>query len=236
MKKLGIILLCLTIVTGCKHNESETKEPMVVVKEHPKVVFGCYPYHKKDLYKQLDMAFFTDIAYYSYDLNPNDGTSLSIHDWESTALIDTLKAKGIRSFLAVTNIGVANNKKLLGNSNAIETLTNHIIRLIKMRDADGVCINFEEVSKLNKNNYSKFITLLSRKLKQNNNEYLLYITVPYIDKNKSLDFSALNQVVDHFVIFELETELKETSNYKGSIEYYLSNKIPSTKLSVANAL
>jgi len=236
MKKLGFILIFLTLTIGCKQNKPETKNPVEVVKEQSKIVFGCYPYDKKDLYKQLDLTSLTDVAYFSYEVNSVDGSPLTIHDWKTTALIDTLKTNNIRSYLAVTNSGITNNKKFLTNNFAINTLITKTIELIVLRNADGVCIIFEEVLKSDKANYTAFITLLSQKLKQHNNNYRLNMIVPYIDTNRSLDFEALIPFVDQFVIFETDTKLKETSNHTSSIEYYLANKIPSSKLTVAKPL
>jgi len=214
-----------------------------------KEVFGWYPYWDKDLHKSLNYSLLTTVAYFSYEVDPNTGKAKSIHDWNSTPLIDSLKSNRKRSLLTVTNFGKSANKKLLKNNKAINTLIASLKELIKDR-ADGVCIDFEDIHNQQKNDFSKFITLLRQELDKEDKEYKIYITVPAVDWAKAIDYSALIPIVDQFVIMGYNYygseskvagpvdpicsgDIWEPFNLNSSADYYLEQKIPSTKLIMA---
>ena len=213
-------------------------------------VFAWYPYWEDDLYKNLNYSLLTTIAYFSYEIEPATGNPITPHHWETTPLIDSAKANGSRILLTVTNFGETNNKKFLNNAQAVETLIKHIETLLKKRKANGVCIDFEGLTKAQKNAYSSFITLLSHKLKKADKNYLIYITVPALDWGNYLDFEVLTPVVDQFVIMGYgyygstsqvagpvdpinSGKIWEPFNLSTSIDYYLANKIPASKLILA---
>lgn len=213
-------------------------------------VFGWYPYWEKNLYESLNYSLLTTIAYFSYEVNPLDGHPKTIHDWKTTPLIDSAKANGNKILLTVTCFGKHKNKKFLKNDKAILTLIKNLQTLIKDRGADGVCLNFEGVSKEHKIEYSKFVVLLSQELKKQNKDYLVYLTVPAVDWAKSLDLEALVPAVDRFVIMGygyygstskvagpvslLKSDKKwEPFNLASSVDYYLKNNVPDSNLILA---
>ena len=213
-------------------------------------VFAWYPYWEDDLYKNLNYSLLTTIAYFSYEIEPATGNPITTHSWETTSLIDSAKANGSRVLLTVTNFGETNNKKFLNNAQAIENLIKQIKILLIKRKGTGVCIDFEGVLKAQKNAYSKFITLLSHELKKADKNYLVYLTVPAIDWRNYLDFEVLTPVVDQFVILGYgyygaisrvagpvdpinSGTIWEPYNLSTSIDYYLANQIPSSKLILA---
>ena len=95
-----------------------------------------------------------------------------------------------------------------------------------------------------------FLLSLSSRLKKANKDYKIYITLPSVNWSESLEFEALGQAVDTFVIMGYDYYGK-TSNVAGpvsplesgkswepynlttSVDYYLQNKIPSQKLILA---
>ncbi|MFL3663000.1 MAG: glycosyl hydrolase family 18 protein [Flavobacteriales bacterium] len=213
-------------------------------------VFGWYPNWEGDLYKNLNYSLLTTIAYFSYEVDPSTGNPTTIYDWETTPLIDSAKANDVKVLLTVTNFGQSNNKAFLNNDKAIKNLITQLKGLLKKRGSDGVCLDFEGVNGSQKAVYAKFISLLSQELKKENSNYLIYITVPSVDWAKSLDFEALIPVVDQFVIMGYgyygstssvagpvapseSGEIWEPYNLSTSIDYYLANAVPSSKLIMA---
>lgn len=213
-------------------------------------VLGWYPFWEEDLYKTLNYSLLTTVAYFSYEVDPRTGKATTTHNWETTPVIDTLLKKDKRVLLTVTNFGNSNNKKLLKNNKATATLVSEIVRLLNMRGAHGVCIDFEGVMKSQKNDYSRFITLLYQELKKENKNYLIYLTVPAVDWEKSIDYDALLPLVDVFTIMgydyygktskvagpvaPLESgKIWDPFNLTTSVDYYLANKIPPSKLILA---
>lgn len=213
-------------------------------------VFGWYPNWEGDLYKNLNYSLLTTIAYFSYEVDPSTGNPTTIYDWETTPLIDSAKANDVKVLLTVTNFGQSNNKAFLNNDKAIKNLITQLKVLLKKRGANGVCLDFEGVGGNQKAAYAKFISLLSQELKKENSDYLIYMTVPSVDWAKSLDFETLIPVVDQFVIMGYgyygstssvagpvapseSGKIWEPYNLTTSIDYYLANAVPSSKLIMA---
>ncbi|TPN86221.1 glycosyl hydrolase family 18 protein [Aquimarina algicola] len=214
-------------------------------------VLGWYPYWEKDYYKNINFSLLSTIAYFSYEVDPTSGNAISTHDWETTALIDSIRTyPNKRILLTVSNFGEKNNRKLLRNPDAIDTLVKNLITLLSKRQGDGVCIDFEGVHKSEKDKYTGFLLTLSNALKKANKNYKVYITLPSVNWAEALDFKALNQAVDTFVIMgydyygatstvagpvsPLESEKTwEPYNLTSSVDYYLKNSIPAEKLILA---
>jgi len=213
-------------------------------------VFGWYPYWEKDYYKNINFSLLSTVAYFSYEVNPKTGHPISTHDWETTGLIDSIKAqKGKRVLLTVSNFGIRNNKKFLKNPDAIDTLIDNLIKLLAKRDSDGVCIDFEGVSKNEKSEYTSFLLNLSNRLKAANKKYQIYLSVPNVNWSKSIDFKAIDKAIDCFVIMGYDYYGKgskvagpvaplesaktwEPFNLTNSVDYYTSH-IASSKIILA---
>jgi len=213
-------------------------------------VFGWYPHWEEDLYKSLNYSLLGTVAYFSYEVDPKTGKASKTYDWETTPLIDSLKANGKKALLSVTNFGTSNNRTFLKNDDAINTLIDELKSLLAKRNGDGICLDFEGVSKSHKDDYSKFILLLSQELKAANDDYLLYMAVPSVDFEKSLDFGTLIPVVDRFVIMGYgyygptskvagpvaplrSGKIWEPYNLSTSVDYYLASGVPTSKLILA---
>ncbi|WP_303315354.1 glycosyl hydrolase family 18 protein [Flavivirga abyssicola] len=214
-------------------------------------VLGWYPYWEKEYYKQLNFSLLSTVAYFSYEVNPKTGDAITTHDWETTALIDSLKAQPNKKILlTVSNFGDTNNRKFLKNPDAIDTLISNLITLLSKRDGDGVCIDFEGVAKKQKSEYTGFLLTLSNRLKKANKDYEIYITVPSVNWSEALDFKAINQAIDRFVIMGYDyygqastvagpvAPLKsdktwEPYNLTTSVDYYIYSGIASSKIILA---
>jgi spore germination protein YaaH len=213
-------------------------------------VFGWYPYWEDSLYQHLNYSLITTLAYFSYEVNPTSGKPTTTHNWNTTPLIDSAHAHHTNVLLTVTNFGQANNKQFLTNTNSIQTFISEITALLKLRSGNGVCVDFEGIGNAQKEDFSKFLTLLNQSLKKENKDYKLYITVPAVDWAKYLDMEVLIPVVDQFVIMgygyygstskvagpvaPLHSEKKwEPYNLTTSVDYYLANQIPASKLILA---
>ncbi len=213
-------------------------------------VLGWYPSWDKDLHKNLNYSLLKTIAYFSYELDPHTGNPKTIHDWETTPVIDSAKVHGNNVLLTVTNFGNSNNRKFLKNNSAVLTLIDQIKQLLKKQNAQGVCIDFEGVLKSQKNDFSSFITLLNQELKKVNKDYLIYLTVPAVDWEKYLDFEVLIPIVDQFAIMGYDYygisskaagpvaplnsgKIWDPYNLTTSVDFYLANKVPPSQLILA---
>ncbi len=210
-------------------------------------VFGFYPYWEKNYYKHINFSLLSTVAYFSYEVDPSSGNAISTHDWESTDLIDSIRAyPNKRVLLTVSNFGIRNNRRFLRNPKAMDKLITNLQELLAKRGADGVCIDFEGVEKKDKDRYTSFMINLANKLK----EYKIYMAIPSVDFSKSLDYGSLVKVVDRFVIMGYDYYGK-TSKIAGpvapldsgkewwpydleySVDAYMKKGIPNTKLLLA---
>ncbi|GAA0712179.1 hypothetical protein GCM10009430_02320 [Aquimarina litoralis] len=214
-------------------------------------VFGWYPYWEKDYYKYLNYNLLSTIAYFSYEVDPKTGNAITTHDWDTTPIVDSIKAYPDKKILlTVSNFGEKNNRKFLKNTTAVNQLVENLIQLLEKRKGNGVCIDFEGVAKSQKEEYTSFLLTLSNKLKKANKDYLVYITLPSVNWSEALDFNSINQTVDKFVIMGYDYYGKTSSvagpvsplnsdktwepyNLTTSVDYYLENKIPNNKLLLA---
>ena len=213
-------------------------------------VFGWYPNWENNYYEKINYSLISTIAYFSYEVNPKTGNAITIYDWKTTPLIDSTKKNNVKSLLTVSCFGAAKNKEFLLNKEAVKTLVKNAIELIVERGSNGICLDFEGVAEAQKSEYTAFITLLSQELRKENKNYLLYLSVPSVNWAKSLQFDLLIPVVDRFVIMgygyygpsskiagpvaNLSSGKEwEPYNLSLSVDYYLSNKIPSSQLILA---
>ncbi len=213
-------------------------------------VLGWYPHWEKDYYKQINYSLLTTVAYFSYELDPRTGEPKTVYDWETTPLIKDLTDNNKRVLLTVTNFGNNDNRVFLRNSDAQEKLIENLITLLKKRGAHGVCIDFEGVPKSHRDNLTRFMTLLNQSLKSANPGYLIYMAVPAVNWQKSINPAALNPVVDRFAIMGYNyygsmskvagpvNPLKsgkqwEPFNLMTSVNYYLKEGIPASKMILA---
>ena len=180
----------------------------VYKKEHDlqenKQVFGWHPYWMGTAYKSYNFSLLSTIAYFSYELNPATGGYKTIHDWKTTALIDSAKNHNCDVLLSVTNFGKANNAAFLANQNAQATFINTLISLLKERDADGVNIDFEEIPGTSKAAFNNFIIDLSSSLKTARKDYRLTLAIPALDFDNVYDIPQLNQYIDTYIIMGYE--------------------------------
>ncbi len=214
-------------------------------------VFGWYPYWEKEFYKHINFSLLSTVSYFSYEVDPSSGEAISTHDWETTPLIDSIRTYSNKKILlTVTNFGERNNNKFLKNSKSIDKLIRNLIKLLAKRKGDGICIDFEGVSKKDKDAYTGFLLTLSNELKKTNKDYQIYVTVPSVNWSEALDFKSLVQAVDKFVIMGydyygsasniagpvspiLSGENWEPYNLTESVKYYLGEGVLNSKLILA---
>lgn len=168
-------------------------------------VFGWHPYWMGNAYKNYNYNLLTHIAYFSYELNPRTGSYYSIHNWRNTGLIDSAKAHKRKVLLTVTNFGRENNRIFLQNKHRQQSvLIDSLITLLRLKDADGICIDFEAIPTSMRNNFSNFLIDLSRSLKTSEKKYMLTLALPMKDFRGVFDVKNLVGFVDLFVIMGYE--------------------------------
>ncbi|HAN76996.1 MAG TPA: hypothetical protein DCQ31_04085 [Bacteroidales bacterium] len=163
-------------------------------------VIGYHPYWMGTAYKNYNFNLLTRIVYFSYELNPTDGDFKTVHHWNETGLISLAHKYGCAVDLSVTNFGSENNRKFIENLDAQNKLIENLIMLLRKRKGDGVNINFEEVPKSHKVQFSEFIIRLRKELLAENSNYKITLTIPAIDWRNAYDVAVLKDHVDFFFL------------------------------------
>ncbi|WP_299886335.1 glycosyl hydrolase family 18 protein [uncultured Lacinutrix sp.] len=214
---------------------------------HPDIrTFGWHIYSNGSTYKNYNFSMLWGISYFSYAVEPNTGSYKSIHQWKTTPLIDSAKAKGCKVFLSVSNFGSKNNSVFLDNPKAQKTLIDSISNLLALRAANGINIDFEGVPKKSKTHFTKFIIQISKALKQKNPDYMVSLCLYAIDWKNIFDIKAINSHVDFYTLMGYDyygsfskttgpvTPLKTSTTFgnglEHSINHYKNKGVPLNKL------
>jgi|GEM_PF-3501544 len=129
-------------------------------------VFGWHPYWIEEAYKYYPYALITHIAFFAYDVN-KDGLCEdqdAIQKWKTTPMIDSAQKHHTKVLLSVTSYGQERNNAFLLNKDAWLTLGDSLLHLLRIRHAQGVDIDFMNVPKERKNDFSSFMKTLRSKL------------------------------------------------------------------------
>jgi spore germination protein YaaH len=211
--------------------------------------FGWHLYSKGSAYLDYNFSLLWGIAYFSYFVDPETGGYENIHEWKSTALVDSAHAHSCKVFLAISNFGAHNNTTFLENPAAYRTLSDSIRVLLKLRHADGVNIDFEGIPGAQRAAFSSFFAFLSRELKKDNPANLISVSLYAVDYQHVFDIPALNPYADFYTLMAYDyyggfsayagpvSPLKSSPTWgKNSIEtsvnYYLNAGVKPEKLIV----
>jgi spore germination protein YaaH len=168
-------------------------------------VFGWHPYWMGTAYKSYNYDLLSMVAYFSFELNPQTGLYYSIHDWETTPLVDSAKAHNTKVLLTVSSFGRESNAIFLANQNQQQkAFINTIVTLLRLRNADGVNINFEDIPLGSREAMTNFMIDLSTSLKALNNKYIVTLSLPVKDIEGVYDVKQLNSYIDHFIVMGYE--------------------------------
>lgn len=165
-----------------------------------KVIYGFHPHWISDATAaNYYYSLLTHVAYFSAEADTN-GNFTTTRNWSTTQVVNYTKSAGKKIHLTVTMF--SNHSKLLSNSSRRQNLVNNILTQVRLRNADGACVNFEAMSSSVAADFRTFIKLLGDSLKANSME--LAVTLPAVDWTfaifTSTFFSTVNSVVDYYFL------------------------------------
>jgi len=210
------------------------------------VVFGWHPYWMGDSWQAYKFSLLSHIAYFSYEVNPREGSCYTSYDWDTTSMIAAAKKANpnIKVLLTVTCFGKSTDtlfRSVVAQSSLIADLREKVMS----RKADGVCIDFEDVSSAYKTQFLTFIQNLKNSFRAN--KLLVTITIPAVDYGKVYNIPTLNKSVDLYIMMAYDyfggfshytgpiapTELRKNwvgQGISSSVSYYQQNQIPDSSL------
>jgi len=210
-----------------------------------KRVFGWHPYWMGSAYNSYNFNMLSDIAYFSYSVNPNTGSYNDIHEWRTTPLIDLAKQNGVKVSLAVTMF--SGHATFFGSAASKQRLIDSLISLVEFREADGVNIDFEAVPSSQSENLTAFMIDLSNQFHAAFPQGEVSMAVPAVDWSGTFDVLGMAQYVDLFIIMGYDYHWSSAPNagpvspknngdlwsaydVTRSVIYYLNEGIPKEKL------
>ena len=211
--------------------------------------FGWHIFSKGSAYKSYNFSLLWGISYFSYMVNAKTGSYDDIHQWKTTALVDSAKVNNCKVFLTVSNFGAERNAVFLNNPKAHSTLVDSLIVLLDLRKADGINIDFEGVSYKNKNQFNDFVVKLSDQLHKENPNYKVSLSLYAVDYHRIFDIKKINSSIDFYTLMAYDyyggfsKHAGPVSPLKGSkvwgehsietsVDYYLKKGVAPDKLIV----
>ncbi|MGD1847040.1 MAG: glycosyl hydrolase family 18 protein [Salibacteraceae bacterium] len=163
-------------------------------------VLGFHPYWMGDAWQVYDFSLLSHLAYFSYELQ-SDGNYASVHDWNSTKMIDSAHQANpdCKVLLTVNSFNSNTNQEFLNSPNAQDRLIQNLSTLLKGRNGDGVVIDMENVPEAEGQAFTLFIKKLYLALKDSNQTWEVAVTLPALPKPQ-YDIVSLWSYTDLFLI------------------------------------
>lgn len=171
----------------------------------PMVIFGWHPHWMGELYKGYDYGLYNVVSYYSYDINPTTGGTLNpsiMSNFMQSEFVETAHGQGCSALLSVTCHGEENLRRFLKNNPSAERrLVDSLLFILDSTNADGIEINFDGVNPELKNDFVRFVRVLSSTITAARGDTsFVFMSVPPYDPKNVYDISLLEEYVDIFVI------------------------------------
>jgi spore germination protein YaaH len=211
--------------------------------------FGWHIFSKGSAYKSYNFSLLWGVSYFSYMVNAKTGSYDNIHQWKTTALVDSAKVNSCKVFLTVSNFGEKRNTEFLKNPKAQKTLADSLSVLLDLRKANGINIDFEGVSSKDKNEFNQFIVTLSDRLHKINPDYMVSVALYAVDYHKIFDIKTIDSSTDFYTLMGYDyyggfskhagpvsplksSKLWGAHSVESSVDYYINEGIKPGKLIV----
>ena len=172
-----------------------------------KEVFGWHPYWMGSKWKNYPFELLSTISYFSYKIDPSTGgytNPAQIEEWNTTAMIDSAKAKSTRVLLTVSCHGFEKNNEFLENKDRWDVLIETVSELLIKRNADGVDLNFEGISYFKREKLNRFVAHFKNKMDniyaKEGKTFYLSMTLPAYNSRDVFEVKELQKYIDLFVI------------------------------------
>lgn len=207
-------------------------------------VLGWHPYWaSSSAYLTYDYNVLSHIAYFSYEVDTATGGYTTIHEWNTTPIINYAHLKGCKVLLTVTNFGSSRNTKILSDTVKQKLLINNLISLLKSRNGDGINFDLESVSISQRANLVSFISRAVKMIKSELPASEISMASPAVDWSGSWDLKSLSELCDYLIVMGYDyywsssstagpvAPLRgETYNVSRTIDTYLAAGVSPEKL------
>ena len=168
--------------------------PFVLEKE----VFGWHPSWEGTGYTNYTFDLLSTIAYFSYEVNPSTGYATTMNSWSNTPLVQWAHSNGTKVVLCATMMSGHTN--FFGSSTAQSNLINELIRVVNLREADGVNIDFEAIPSGYRTQLTAFMSNLAVRMHADVPGSQVSICLPAVDWSSNFDVAAYEGFLDLCII------------------------------------
>jgi len=177
-----------------------------------KRVVGWHPYWMGTAYKTYNYAALSTIAYFSYEVNPTNGSYSSLRSWDTTALIPWAHSNNVKVVLTATCFGNSNCRRLLTNSTSCQNLINSLVSVVSNRGGDGVNIDFESISDSTlRPKVTEFMSNLTTRFHRDLPGSEVSIALPAVDWSNIFDVGAYSAWMDYCIIMGYDYHYRGSS-------------------------
>lgn len=224
------------------------RKPRALKRSLQKKVVGWHPYWMGTAYQRYDYDSLSTIAYFSYEVNPTNGSYLSLRSWDTTPLIAWGASNGVKVVLTATLFGNSACQLLLNNATSRQNLINSLVTVVSNRNGQGVNIDFEGISDATlKGNVTLFMSNLTARFHRDIPGSEVSLALPAVDWSGVFDMAALDAFLDYAIIMGYDYHWKGgptagpvaplqgsttfgTLSVEKSIDDYLAKGIRASKL------
>jgi len=206
-------------------------------------VIGLFPYQEGQTHIDPYLRLINELSWYAVGFKGTSGELTGLNDWNTSAVIDSARARGCRISLCVLSKNEKNITDLLDKKPAQQVLIAGIVDALRLRHADGVQIMFDKLPGRSRSAFTSFIIQLTEALKTRAMFFRLGIRVPAYDPEDAYDMATLNVYADQFLLDFTQYQPKAPGplfplagvhnvDLKTSVSRILNLEIPPSKLIV----
>lgn len=177
-----------------------------------KRVVGWHPYWMGTSYQNYDYSKLDTLAYFSYEVNPTNGSYNTLRSWDTTPAIAWAQSRGTKVVLTATLFGSANVQTLLTNSSSTANLINSLVNVVSNRNGDGVNIDFESVGGASQTYLTTFMSNLTERFHRDIPGSEVSIALPAVDWGNAFDVAAYDGFLDYALIMGYDYHWKTSED------------------------
>ncbi|MBM77356.1 MAG: hypothetical protein CL846_02635 [Crocinitomicaceae bacterium] len=191
---------------GKNYSYYENLKPAIKSKEKKrsncqlnKVVYGWHPYWVGSTYQNYEWDLLSHFSYFSYEVNPVDGSPLTTNGWNNSSAVDAALASGNTKVTLTVSL-FSDHSTFFNSSSAPQNLISSLINLVQTRGAHGVNIDFEGLPSAYKQQFATFMQNLSNQMHASIPGSEVSTVLYAVDWNNVFDFTLMEPYVDQYII------------------------------------
>jgi spore germination protein YaaH len=179
-------------------------------------VYGFYNYPIGASVQADKLGYLNTLIYNAIYINSQTGNTKNLNGWDTSEIVNLAQKAKCKIAVTFSIEGSNNQHDFLNNRLSQGTFINTAIYLMKFRNAGAINISFGYMNEEETDNFNFFITNLYQKLKQKDNDYQLFITIPATTSGNNYKLTELSNISDR-IILDFSKNFKSEASALASI-------------------